>query len=246
VNPTKEQEMKKAAAVLAIVLAAGPAAWAAGTVLSLSFAEPIVTCPDGNVSAGYTISTTAAAGATVTETLTNASNVTVASKAYTILPGNVPGGWTFAGRTKAYDGVFEYSGLADGTYSLQVCVTQAGSNGNENKFVCSTETIIVACAAQVVNPCASTGPHGEVVGNDRIGVNAAAQIQFRGDFGPTAFVEITGPNSFYRSASITRNGDSCEYHANWKFTNDNGADFYGNNGEGGNNKTLEFSVTLSD
>ena len=244
--------MKKAV-VLATMLAVGPAAWAAGTVLSISFDEPIVTCPDGDVSAGYTISTTAADGATVTETLTNASNVTVASNVYTILAGNA-GGWTFAGRTKTHDGLFQYSGLLDGTYSLQVCVSQAGSGGNEGKTVCSTEAIIVACAAQVVNPCASTTPHGEVVGNDRISPHATAQVQFRGDFGPTAFVEITGPNSFYRSASVARNGDSCEYHANWKFTNDSGADFYGNNGEGvytvkvsgNNNPPLEFPVTLKE
>ena len=189
----------------------------------------------------------------MTETLTDGSNVTVATRAYTILSGNVAGGWTFAGRTKTHDGLFQNGGLVDGTYSLQVCVSQAGSGGNENKTVCKTESIIVACAAQIVNPCASTTLHGEVVGNDKISVNAAAQMQFRGDFGPNAFVEISGPNSFYRSASVARSGDSCEYHANWKFTNSSGADFYGNNGAGvyavkvsGNTNTLEFSVTLSE
>jgi hypothetical protein len=53
---------------------------------------------------------------------------------------------------------------------------------------------------------------------------------------------------------VVRAGDSCNYHANWKFTNDSGADIYGNNGDGvytvtvtGNNQTpLEFSVTLRD
>jgi hypothetical protein len=46
------------------------------------------------------------------------------------------------------------------------------------------------------------------VGNDKISVNAAAQIQFRGNFGPTSFVEITDANGFYRSAAVGRAGDS--------------------------------------
>lgn len=54
------------------------------------------------------------------------------------------------------------------------------------------------------------------------------------------------------SADISRNGDSCTYHANWKFTTESGADIYGNNGPGvytltitGNGKTLQFSTTLN-
>jgi hypothetical protein len=244
--------MRRFAVVLGMTLAAGAGVWAAGTVLSIAFDEPSVTCPDGNVSAGYTVSTTAADGAAVTETLTNSSNTPVASHAYSIPAGSTPEGWTFAGRTKTHDGLFQTNGLVDGTYSLQVCVTQAGSGGNPDKTVCSTETIVVACAEQTLNACASTALHGEVTGNDKITDHSTAQITFRGDFGPSALVEISGPN-FYTSATIGKNGESCEYHANWKFTTDDGSDLFGSNGAGvyavkvtGNNKTLDFSVTLSD
>jgi hypothetical protein len=244
--------MKKLGVGLSVVLGTGLALSAAGTALSIVFGEPSVVCPDGDVSASYTISTTAADAATVTETLTDSNSATVTQKAYTIPAGNVSGGWIFAGRTKTYDGLFQANGLSNGTYSLQVCATQSGAGGNPDKTVCNSVTIIVACADP--NPCASVGPFGEVVGNNRIRVDSAAQILFRGNFGPSALIEITDTEGFYRSATVVRAGDSCNYHANWKFTNDSGADIYGNNGDGvytvtvtGNNQTpLEFSVTLRD
>ena len=244
--------MKKLVLGLSIVLGTGLALSAAGTALSVVFGEPTVLCPDRNVSASYTISTTAADAATVTETLSDSSNATVKQNVYTIPAGNVSGGWIFAGRTKTYDGLFQANGLSNGTYSLQVCATQAGAGGNPDKTVCSSETIIVNCAD--ANPCASVGPFGEVVGNNRISVIAAAQIQFRGNFGPSALMEIKDTANFYRSASVARAGDSCNYHANWKFTNDSGADIFGNSGAGvytvtvtGNSQPpLEFSVTLTN
>lgn len=178
----------------------------------------------------------------------------VAAYSYAIPPGNVPGGWTFAGRTKTHDGLFQANGLPNGTYSLQVCVTQSGSGGNPNKTVCNSETIVVDCAAAAVgNPCASAAPFGEVVGNDKISDHATAQINFEGDFGPTAYVEITDANGFYRSATVRRDGDSCNYHVRWKFTTDDGADIFGNDGAGvytvtvsGNNHALQFSTTLTN
>jgi hypothetical protein len=244
--------MKKAGIAITMALTTGVAVWAAGTALTVAFGTPTVTCPDGNVSADYTITTTAASGAVVTEKLTDASNAVVVQQSYDILPGNVPGGWTFGGRTKTYDGTFTHNGLANGTYSLQVCVTQPGSGGNPDKTVCNSETIVVGCA-ETWNPCASVAPHGEVVGNDHITDHSTAQINFEGDFGPVAHVEIskTIPNWFYRSANVSRNGASCNYHANWKFTTDDGSDMFGNDGPGvytvkisGNNQTLELSVTL--
>jgi hypothetical protein len=244
--------MKKAGIAITMALSTAVAVWAAGTALSIAFGTPTVTCPDGNVSADYTISTTAASGAVVTEKLTDANNAVIAQNSYDILPGNVPGGWTFGGRTKTYDGTFTRNGLSNGTYSLQVCVTQPGSGGNPDKTVCNSETIVVACA-ETWNPCASVAPFGEVTGNDKITDHSTAQIQFRGDFGDVAHVEIskTIPNWFYRSANVSRNGDSCNYHANWKFTTNDGSDMFGNDGPGvytvkvsGNNHTLEFSVTL--
>ena len=242
--------MRKAGIAVAMALSTAVAVWAAGTALSITFGSPTVICPDGNVSADYTISTTAASGATVTETLSSASNPLVAQHSYDILPGNVSGGWTFGGRTKTYDGTFVANGLSNGTYSLQVCVTQAGSGGNPDKTVCNSETIVVACS-DTFNPCASVAPFGEVEGNNQITDHSTVQINFEGDFGTVATVEISNTNGFFRSANVNRNGDSCNYHANWKFTTDNGADIFGNDGPGvytvkvsGNNQTLEFPVTL--
>ena len=242
--------MRKAGIAVTLALSTAVAAWAAGTALSITFGSPTVTCPDGNVSADYTISTTAASGAAVTEKLTDASTVVVAQHSYDILPGNVPGGWTFGGRTKTYDGTFVANGLCNGTYSLQVCATQAGSGGNPDKTVCNSVTIVVACS-ETWNPCASVSPFGEVVGNNQITDHSTAQINFEGDFGTVAHVEISNTNGFFRSANVNRKGDSCNYHASWKFTTDDGSDIFGNDGPGvyavkvsGNNQTLEFSVTL--
>lgn len=246
----KGGEMRKAGIAITMALTTGAAVWAAGTALTVAFGTPTVTCPDGNVSADYTISTTGASGAVVTETLTDASNAVVVQQSYDILPGNVPGGWTFGGRTKTYDGTFTRNGLSNGTYSLQVCVTQPGSGGNPDKTVCNSETIVVQCA-EIWNPCASVAPFGEVVGNNKITDHSTAQILFEGDFGYVAHVEISNTNGFFRSANVNRNGESCNYHASWKFTTDDGSDMFGNDGPGvytvkvtGNNQTLEFSVTL--
>src|SRR5262245_37499037 len=95
--------MKKAALGLSVLLGSGLTLVAAGTALTVAFDEPIVSCPNGDVSAGYTISTKAAAATSVTEKLTDSTNTVVAQHSYTILAGNVAGGWTFAGSTKTYD-----------------------------------------------------------------------------------------------------------------------------------------------
>jgi hypothetical protein len=245
--------MKKGFIVIAIVVGAVAASSAAGTALSIVFGTPTVVCPEGNVAVEYTISTTAADGATVTEKLTDSSNATITQSSYDIQSGNVAGGWTFGGtRTKTHDDTFEYNGLSNGTYSLQVCVMQAGSGSNPAKTVCNSQTIVVDCS-QIGNPCANTAPFGEVVGNTKIGDHATVQINFEGDFGASAMVEIRNADSFYAFAWINKNGDSCNYHANWKLTTPDGSDFYGSAGAGvytvtvtGNGATLQFPVTLSD
>jgi hypothetical protein len=241
-----------AAIVLAIVFSAAATIWAAGTTMTLTFGTPSVVCTPngGSVSATYTIATTAADAANVTETLTlNGSDVV--NHAFTIPSGNIAtgGGWTFAGRTKNYDGTFTADGLANGSYTLEVCAAQAGANGNPGKAICQSETIVVNCS--VADPPCSDGPFGEVVGNQNISVQAAAQVNFRGDFGDQAVLTITGPNGYSASATIDRDGNSCNYHANWKFTNGSGADIYGNDGPGtytlvvtGNGHTLTFDATL--
>jgi hypothetical protein len=242
-------DMKKIAVVLAIVTGTAVAAMA-GVDLSVAFGTPVVDCPDGDVSVEYTISATSASFADVTEKLTNGGTL-VAENSYSIGAGG--NSWINGGRIKTFDGQFQKTWLPDGDYSLEVCVTQPGSVGNPGKSDCQTIAIVVACAEQWVNPCASAAPFGEVVGNDRIRPNATAQINFRGNFGALASVEITGPNGFQQFGMIAKAGDSCNYHANWKFTNTSGADFYGNSGQGvytvkvsGNGNSLEFPVTLQD
>jgi hypothetical protein len=249
---TKNHPVAVVAMAVAIVAFATGTIRAAGTTMTLTFGTPTVICTTngGSVSAAYTITTTAGDAAAVTETLSLNGNE-VMSHGFTIAAGNVAngGGWTFAGRTKTYDGTFGASGLADGTYTLEVCAAQNGSNGNPGKSVCQSETIVISCGS--IDPACASGPFGEVVGNRNISVQAAAQVNFRGDFGDAATLEITGPNGFSASAIINRDGNSCNYHANWKFTNGSGADIFGNDGPGtytlvvtGNGHSLTFWVTL--
>jgi hypothetical protein len=255
---TRLRKQVAAGATAGTVLCAVTMLGAAAT-LSITFDAPAVTCAlDGSggvVSAGYTITASSASAAVVTETLKDSGGNTVASasKSYTLPAGNVAdgGGWTFAGRTKAHDGTFTASALADGEYSLEVCATQPGSQGNPAKSACITEALVVDCSGTIETAC-SAQPFGEVVGNRHIRVDAAAQVNFKGDFGTLATLTITGPG-FAESATIPENGNSCNYHANWKFTNGAGADIYGNSGPGtytatvtGNGKTLTFDVTLGD
>jgi hypothetical protein len=241
--------MKKTTIALTIVLAAGAAAFAAGhTILTVVFGTPAIVCP-GEATVEYTASSTSGQQATVVESLTGP---TAKSSTYVINAGNSAGGWTVAGRTKTFDGVFHATGLADGDYSLQVCVTEAGSNGNPAKTVCETRAFTVNCADAVVNACANVAPFGEVVGNKHIETSSGVQINFDGDFGDYATIEITSDN-FYASATVNRNGDSCNYHVSWKFTNENGGDIYTTDPAAGvysakvtgNGKTLEFPITLN-
>ena len=246
--------MKKSALALALTIMGGAATWAAVT-LTIALGTPNVLCSgDGAiVTLDYTVSSTDASTSTVVETLKDANNLTKKTNSYTITGANLPGGWLVAGRTKSFDATFQAAGLSDGDYSLEVCVTQPGSGGNPDKKVCQTKTITVNCAAVVVNPCANTAFFGEVVGNQHISDNSTAQIQFEGDFGPTAHVEITDSDgAFVGSADISRNGSSCNYHASWKFTTGSGADIYGNHGPGvytltvtGNGFTKQISATLN-
>jgi len=246
--------MRKQGLVLALLAAGGITAWAAVT-LTIAFGTPNVQCtPNGaTVSVDYTVSSTDAAPSAVVETLRDKNSIVKKTNSYSIVGSNVPGGWVVAGRTKTYDATFQGTGLADGDYTLEVCVTQAGSGGNPDKKVCQTTAITINCVQAVVDACANTAPFGEVVGNKNISDTSTAQIQFEGDFGPVAYLEITDSDGApVGAANINRNGDSCNYHASWKFTTGSGADIYGNHGAGvytvkvtGNGKTLEFSVTLN-
>lgn len=239
---------------LAIIAAAATTIWAAAPTMTLTFGVPSVVCTTdgGSVSASYTIATTAGDAAVVTETL-SLNGTDVRSHSFTVASGNVlnGGGWNFAGRTKTFDGTFTDSGLPNGEYTLEVCAAQSGSNGNPGKAICQSETIVVSCGS-VESACAS-GPFGEVVGNPDLNQQAPVEINFRGDFGDSPVLTITGPTGASVSATIDRNGNSCTYHANWKLNEPNrGGDIYGNDGPGtytftvtGNGHTLTFQAAVS-
>jgi hypothetical protein len=255
VRENKTDRVRSAAMATAIILFSAASMWAAGTTMTLTFGTPTVACTTngGSVSAPYTIATTAGDGASVTETLT-LNGTEVKSHTFTIPGGNIAngGGWTFAGRTKTFDGTFTADGLANGTYTLEVCAAQNGSNGNPAKSVCQSETVVVSCATP--DPVCSSGPFGEVVGNKNISVNATAQINFKGAFGDAPLLTITSQKGVAASAPINRDGNSCNYHANWSFTGKGkGADIDGNDGPGtytvvvtGNGQSVTFFVTLVD
>ena len=103
---------------------------------------------------------------------------------------------------------------------------ETGPGGNPAKTICSSQAFTVNCAEAIVNPCANAAPFGEVTGNTHITSSSGVQIQFSGDFGEYATIDITGDNSFYATAIVGRNGDSCNYHVSWKFNNGSGADIY--------------------
>jgi hypothetical protein len=222
----------------AILVFGAIAAYAAIT-MSISFDTPAVTCSTstgGSVSAGYTISASDAASTTITETLTGSNNAVLKMNSYVI--DGTTYAWTVGGRLKTFDGTFTDSGLADGTYTLQVCAVQKGSNGNPDKQTCNTQSITVQCAVTSSCPSNMNGFFGEVNGNTSLGnanPNGTLQIQVSGDLGTTIRIEITGPNSFDQTFYVTENGTSCIYHANWQFKGGtgSGADVYGNGGAGG-------------
>jgi hypothetical protein len=186
-----------------------------------------------------------------------ATNQVVKNNTKTIAAGNVAngGGWTFAGRTKSYDGEFRADGIANGVYSLQVCATQAGANGNGNKTACDVETITVQCNVAPSGPCYEQ-PFGEIENNGHISLRSAvATINFKGDFGPEPSVTITGPLGHTITNTVEGSGNSCVYTALWRFDTDaNGAaTFRGNDGPGtytfdvvGNGRTLHFTADIGD
>lgn len=241
---------------LAIIAAAATTIWAAAPVMTLTFGIPTVVCTNsgGSVSASYTIATTAGDAAAVTETL-RLNNTDVLSNSFTIASGNVVngGGWNFAGRaTKTFDGTFTASNLANGEYTLEVCAVQNGANGNPGKSICQSETVVISCGA--ADSACSSRPFGEIVGNPELKQQAPVQINFKGDFGDSALLTISGPNGGgVEPASINRDGNSCNYHANWKLSTPyKGGDIYGNDGPGvyvftvtGNGNVLTFTAAIN-
>jgi hypothetical protein len=240
--------------VLALLLALATRyvtlAYAAGTGLSITFGDATIVCKGDGTGATVTFQWTvtssgAADAATVTGQIDGGSIFPLPG----IAAGNVAtgGGWTFTPRIKTADGSYS-TVLPNGTHTLTVCVTQAGSNGNPDKTACSTQTVVVNCASS--EPCANAQVFGEVPANKNLCLaNGHIEVQFSGNFGDSASLEIDGPNGsgFSRTDAVSRAGDSCNYHFNW-----DPHDEQGNGGAGaytftvtGNSQTpLVFSETL--
>jgi hypothetical protein len=204
------------ALLLAVAAGIGGLAYAAGTALSISFGTPSVVCNgDGTatVKFTYTVSSTGAAdAATVSGQLDDGIITNIA----TIADGNVNdgGGWTFAGRNKTYTGSVELDSVSEGSHTYTVCADQNGSGGNPNKHACNSITLSVDCASG--DSCSNTAVFGELPHNTNLcSANGQIEVQFHGDFGDTANLTITGPNSFSFSTTVNKAGDSCNYHYNW-------------------------------
>jgi hypothetical protein len=218
--------MKSTLALLALgalVLAlAGALVYAAGTSLSITVDDPVIGACDGDGNAQVTfdysvLSTGAADAATVTAEVVGSGNPP--ETVGTIASGNVTngGGWAFAGRNKTAEGSFDLT-LAAGTFTVKVCVAQHGSQGNPDKVACKEVTFTVTCNEE---RCSTREFFGQTPHNFHLcSPNANIEIQFRGNFGSSANLKITGPNSFELGDSANREGESCNYHYNWDLGNE--------------------------
>jgi hypothetical protein len=225
------------ALLLALATGIATVAYAAGTGLSITFGDATIVCKgDGsgaNVSFQWTATSTGAAdAATVTGQIDGGTIFSLPG----IAAGNVTtgGGWTFAGRIKTADGSYS-TVLPNGTHTFTVCTTQKGVNGNPDKSSCTTQTVVVNCLS--TDACANAQVFGEVPANKNLCLaNGHIEVQFSGNFGDPASLEIDGPNEsgFSRTDLVNRAGDSCNYHFNW-----DPHDSQGNGGAG----TYTFKVT---
>lgn len=194
-----------------------------GTALTVMVDTPTVDClSDGtgaDVNLLYSVVTTGAAGETDLTLVIDGEE----SEIGTIASGNVEdgGGWTFDGRTKTAEG--SVTGFYEnGGYTFQICATQDGG-GREPKSACSEPvTVTVECLGGGGDGgdegCPVSEFFGELVSNPKMcngRGQVKIQIQFRGDFGSFATLDIEGPEGYRLSEVVPRNGNSCTYHHNW-------------------------------
>lgn len=195
---------------IALAVAAGLVVYA-DTVVSVAFSDPTITCnasgTGATVTFNYTVTSNSSSAATVTGAIDDGTPFA--------LPGIATTDWTCGSpcNTKTAEGTYTTT-LTNGTHTFEVCATQPGSGGNPDKTGCETQTVVVNCSP------ASTGcsskVFGEVPANKNLcSASGKIEIQFSGDFGPTATLEIDGPNDFSTSFPVDRAGASCNYHYNW-------------------------------
>lgn len=137
--------------------------------------------------------------------------------------------------------------LPNGTHSVELCFTQSGSQGREPKRACVTvEPVTVACAAE--NECSGVGFFGNLVGNPSLCTGNGPPhipVHFRGDLGDSASLLISGPNGYGHSATLSRAGESCNYHYNWLPTDNGGAGSYTFTAVSATGASYSFSANLS-
>lgn len=216
-----------------------------GTRLTVQTNTPSVSCAvngsGADVSLLYTVVSTGSADSANLVMIVNGAE----SSLGTIASGNVNegGGWTFAGRTKLAEGAAG-GFYGNGSYTFQVCATQSGAHGREVKRACS-EPVTVTVDCIVPSSCPVSEFYGEIVSNPQMcngNGPAKIQVQFRGDFGSSATLDISGPNGYQHSVVVSRSGDSCNYHYNWDLGRDPSGGVYTLSVNGDD---LVYGVTLS-
>jgi hypothetical protein len=137
--------------------------------------------------------------------------------------------------------------LPNGTHSVELCLTQSGSQGREPKRACATvEAVSVACAPE--NACSGASFFGNLVGNPSLCTGNGPPhipVHFRGDFGESASLLISGPNGYGHSATLQRAGVSCNYHYNWQPTGNDGDGSYTFTAVSAAGDSYSFSANLS-
>lgn len=206
--------------LLALASGIGSMLYGQGTLLSVAFtSDPVVLCNESGAGAtvtfNYTVTSTAAADAAKVTAELDGSDPFVIQE---IASG--PKGWTFDPPNRTADGSYTVI-LSNGTHTLTICAAQHGANGNPDKMSCS-ELVTVAVECGSASCHGSDSFFGEIPHNKNLcSNNANVEIQFRGDFGDTAYLTIVGPNDKLWYVPVSRAGNSCNYHFNWETRNGN-------------------------
>ncbi len=219
--------MKMLFAVIAVCLSTmASAEWAPDMSITgpQSAFDPAWCSADGQtatVSFGFHLSSQSASAANLTYTQTGGA--LVSGPTY-VADGNAPeGDWSFTGgkgALKTYDSSFTYTFPGTGTYTVTVCARQPGLDHDN---VCSSATVVLACAAPTLEKCDREAEVAGKVGNGTaLSCKSPINFVFKGPYGPTATVTVQSDalrmpdgNSFF-TAPVARNGDSCVYNLQWK------------------------------
>jgi hypothetical protein len=214
------------------------------SVVGLTVGDPVCNGDDtGTISLTGVLETTGSVdSALVTLSVNGAAPTTI-----DVIP---PGGFIDRdGRIK--DAPFvESVTLDNGTHTLQLCFVQSGSQGREEKKVCTDVlTVVVDCGD--ADECARQGAFGNLVGNPSLctGNTPRIPIHWRGSFGEDASVAISGPGGFSATIDMRHAGNSCIYQGQWNTD----ADADGNGGAGsytfvisGGGNTDFFTASVGD